>query len=356
MPELSDEQRKALEEQKKQCPFCQIIEGKIPAKKIYEDDKVVALLDINPATKGHTLVMPKEHYPIMPLIPPEIFAHLFKIVRDISKTLKKSLLMTGTNVFVANGAVAGQQSGHFMVHIIPREEGDSFKGIKLKEGKVDEAKIKELEGMLSHNLPLMLRDFYKKHPIEGKEAPAAPKLDKEKVIEIIGQNPQLVELIKKDPKQVRDAIPSNDQLKMLFSNVKFEEIVEHFTGIKEAEFEDIEDEVDKETKKESKDKKESKKKVKKKSIKKVKKKKSKKTIEDEIEEDSDEEPEEDNDEDTEDVDDIEKEENNEESETTNDEEDDDDDSEEPEDDDSEETKKEEDPEEASLDDIARLFA
>ena len=238
MPEMSEEQKKAIEEQKKQCPFCQIIVGKIPAKKIYEDDKVIVVLDINPASKGHVLVMPKEHYPIMPLIPKETFGHLFKIVRDISKMLKKSMLMTGTHVFIANGAVAGQQSGHFMVHVIPREEGDSFKALKFKSVEVDDAKLKELEGMLKHNLPLMLKDFYAKHPIEGKSQ-AIPKMDKAAVIKVIEANKQILDLIKSNPDGIKKAIPMNPQLQALFKDVSFDEIVEHFTGEKVAEFEDL---------------------------------------------------------------------------------------------------------------------
>ena len=70
MPETVDTSNMSPEQimelQKQKCPFCQIVAGKIPSKTIYEDDKVLAILDINPIAKGHVLVMPKEHYPIMP--------------------------------------------------------------------------------------------------------------------------------------------------------------------------------------------------------------------------------------------------------------------------------------------------
>ena len=65
--------------QKKQCIFCQIIEGKVQAKKIYEDEKSIAILDINPANPGHILLLPKEHYSVMPQIPEEEVAHLFMV-------------------------------------------------------------------------------------------------------------------------------------------------------------------------------------------------------------------------------------------------------------------------------------
>ena len=110
--------------QKSQCIFCQIIEGKIPAKKVYEDEKVVAVLDINPANLGHMLVLPREHYMIMPQVPEAEIGALFSVVRILSQTCIKSLSADGTNIVVANGAVAGQRAQHFMIHVIPRTEGD----------------------------------------------------------------------------------------------------------------------------------------------------------------------------------------------------------------------------------------
>ena len=101
--EVSPEQQKAIDEQKSQCIFCKIIKGEIPSKKVYEDKEIIALLDINPAVKGHLLVMPKEHYPIMPLIPQETFKHLFAKVREIDGCVKEALLCKETTIFIANG-------------------------------------------------------------------------------------------------------------------------------------------------------------------------------------------------------------------------------------------------------------
>ncbi len=227
MSELTEEQKKALEEQKAQCPFCQIVQGKIAAKIVFEDDKVLAILDINPANKGHTLVMPKEHYPIMPLIPKDVFQHTFKIVNEMSKSIRKALVSEGSSIFIANGGVAGQQSGHFMVHVIPRDKGDNV-GIELKKGKVDSKKIDELEGMLKHNLPLMLREFLAAHPLPGQQVPSTT-LGKEEVIEIIKKNPKVVELIKTNPDAFRKVIPTNEQLKALFVNVDVEDVIEAFS-------------------------------------------------------------------------------------------------------------------------------
>ena len=139
MPEMNEEQRKALEEkiknmspeelrefQKQQCIFCQIIAGKVPAKKIYEDEKSVAVLDINPAAKGHILILPKEHYAIMPQVPDHESGHLFLVVKALSQILLRALKVSGTSIFIANGLAAGQKAQHFMIHLIPRKEGDDF--------------------------------------------------------------------------------------------------------------------------------------------------------------------------------------------------------------------------------------
>ncbi len=137
--DLSPEQRKELEEklknmspeeiadlQKQQCIFCQIVEGKVPSKKVYEDDTCIAILDIQPATKGHILLIPKEHYAIMPQVPDEVLQHLFKTSKRLSQALLRGLKVGGTSIFMANGQAAGQRALHFMIHLIPRKDGDKI--------------------------------------------------------------------------------------------------------------------------------------------------------------------------------------------------------------------------------------
>src|SRR3989338_1193538 len=135
--QISPEQLKALQEkikqmspeelkefQKKQCIFCQIISGKVQSKKIYEDEKVLAILDINPANPGHALLMTKEHYSIMPQIPDDEIAHVFMAAKSLSNSMLRSIDAHGTNIIVANGIAAGQRAQHFMAHVIPRKEND----------------------------------------------------------------------------------------------------------------------------------------------------------------------------------------------------------------------------------------
>ncbi len=140
MPEeITDEQRQALQAklknmspeeiaqlQREQCIFCQIISGKIPTKKIYEDELAIAIVDINPASKGHLLLLSKEHYMIMPQVPDGLLAHLFLLAKKLSQTLLRTFKVGGTTIFIANGQVAGQRAQHFMIHVIPRKEGDKL--------------------------------------------------------------------------------------------------------------------------------------------------------------------------------------------------------------------------------------
>jgi histidine triad (HIT) family protein len=133
--------------QKQNCIFCQIVSGKIPSKKVFEDEKTIAFLDINPASSGHILLIPKTHYAILPQIPEDEVGHLFTIAKNLSNALLKGLGVKGTNIFVANGQVAGQKAPHFMIHIIPRREGD---GLNFQPTEIDISKdqIKEIKQKL----------------------------------------------------------------------------------------------------------------------------------------------------------------------------------------------------------------
>ncbi len=118
--------------QKEQCIFCSIISGKIPAKKIYEDKLMVAILDINPAAKGHLLLIPKNHYMILPHVPDSELAHLFLVAQKLSQSVLRTFKVGGTTIFIANGQVAGQRAQHVMVHVIPRKEGDKVMAFEEK--------------------------------------------------------------------------------------------------------------------------------------------------------------------------------------------------------------------------------
>ncbi len=107
--------------QNKECIFCKIINGDIPSSDIYEDGTIKAFLDINPVTYGHTLVIPKKHYPMMIDVPDSTLSHSFKISKYLMKDLK--------NIYKADFvklAVVGIDVDHFHIHLIPRRNSDEI--------------------------------------------------------------------------------------------------------------------------------------------------------------------------------------------------------------------------------------
>jgi histidine triad (HIT) family protein len=104
------------------CIFCKIANGNIPVKKVYEDDKVLAFLDNNPIEKGHTLVIPKEHYKDIFETPDELVKYMYSKVKIITEAISKSLDIKEFNILQNNGSKAGQSVFHYHIHIIPRIE------------------------------------------------------------------------------------------------------------------------------------------------------------------------------------------------------------------------------------------
>ena len=159
--QLTPEIKAQLAEQKKQCIFCKLISGEMEAKTVFQDDVTIAMLDINPVIKGHTLFMLKEHYPIMPYIPADEFTHYFGLVPALTKSIKDGILSTGINVFIANGGPAGQRAPHFLIHFIPRENGDGFFNFMFKKNaSLDEENVK----VLANNFPIMMNNHFGRNP------------------------------------------------------------------------------------------------------------------------------------------------------------------------------------------------
>jgi histidine triad (HIT) family protein len=217
-PEITEEQKKEFEEklknmspeelaefQKQQCIFCQIISGKTTSQKIYEDDRCLAILDINPAAKGHILILPKEHYAIMPQVPAEDIKHFYVVAKYLSQIVLKTLKVGGTSIYVANGIAASQKAQHFMIHIIPRKEGDE---------------------LLTVNESLLDKDLRQK-----VKSAVQPKLN-----ELMG--------VKKEVVEVQEKL---DEPKKKNKSVKKKEVEEDESDDDEVEKEEPEEEVDDET-------------------------------------------------------------------------------------------------------------
>ncbi|WP_022766848.1 HIT family protein [Butyrivibrio sp. XPD2006] len=106
------------------CIFCKIAAGEIPSNTIYEDDSFRVILDLGPATKGHALVLPKNHYADLFEIPEDVLADAAKVAKKVAGTMKDKLSCDGLNLVQNNGETAGQTVMHFHLHIIPRYKDD----------------------------------------------------------------------------------------------------------------------------------------------------------------------------------------------------------------------------------------
>lgn len=107
------------------CLFCKIIKGEIPCHKIYEDESVLAFLDINPITKGHTVVIPKFHAETLLDLPDDLVDKLFLVVKKVTQQIKDKINPDGFNIGINMRKVAGQVVDHLHIHILPRWENDN---------------------------------------------------------------------------------------------------------------------------------------------------------------------------------------------------------------------------------------
>jgi histidine triad (HIT) family protein len=107
-----------------ECIFSKIVAGEIPAEKVYEDEKVLAFLDINPISEGHTLVIPKKKYERLDDCPAEVAGELCSRIGKIAKAVVAAVNADGYNVLCNNGRAAGQLIDYVHFHIIPRKAGD----------------------------------------------------------------------------------------------------------------------------------------------------------------------------------------------------------------------------------------
>jgi len=105
------------------CIFCKIVKGEIPSYKIYENEKVFAFLDIKPLSKGHTLVLPKEHYKDIQDIPEDLLCEVNKVSKRLVSRIQKKFSPLGFIICQNNGESAGQSIAHYHLHIKPVYEG-----------------------------------------------------------------------------------------------------------------------------------------------------------------------------------------------------------------------------------------
>lgn len=109
------------------CIFCKIANGEIPSRTLYEDDRFRVILDLGPATKGHALILPKNHYADLFALPEDEAAEAAKLAKKMGAKLVEKLHADGLNVVQNNGETAGQTVHHFHIHVIPRYKNDGQK-------------------------------------------------------------------------------------------------------------------------------------------------------------------------------------------------------------------------------------
>ena len=128
------------------CIFCKIIAGEIHSQTLYEDNQFKVILDVGPATKGHALILPKEHYANLYELPEDTASDVFKLAKKMMAKMTEKLHCDGFNIVHNNGEVAGQTVFHFHMHLIPRykNDGEILKYIAGSPSQEELAEIKKI--------------------------------------------------------------------------------------------------------------------------------------------------------------------------------------------------------------------
>ena len=119
------------------CVFCKILAGEIPSTTVYEDDDFKAILDVNPAARGHVIILPKKHAANIYELPDEDASKVMVVAKKIATAVRDAFHCDGVNILQNNGEAAGQTVFHLHVHVIPRFEGDTV-NIGWKPGDMPE--------------------------------------------------------------------------------------------------------------------------------------------------------------------------------------------------------------------------
>ncbi len=134
---------------KDDCIFCKLANGEIPTNAIYEDEKFKVILDMSPATKGHALILPKEHYSNIYELPEDWAAEVMVLAKRMATKMTEKLGCDGFNLVQNNNACAGQTVFHFHYHLIPRYEGDGQK-ISWNPTAPSAEELKEIQRILTN--------------------------------------------------------------------------------------------------------------------------------------------------------------------------------------------------------------
>ncbi|MFX1522667.1 MAG: HIT family protein [Promethearchaeota archaeon] len=134
------------------CIFCKIVEKVIPSKIIFENELNLAFLDISPISKGHTIIIPKNHYSTLEDIPEHELVETIKVVKKIATRIYQILSIDGYNILQNNYAAAGQVINHFHVHIIPRNNGDDKFRLEIPRNQANDTELNEVLSKLKSQI------------------------------------------------------------------------------------------------------------------------------------------------------------------------------------------------------------
>jgi histidine triad (HIT) family protein len=126
------------------CLFCKIACGEIESEKVYEDNSIIAFLDIFPAVPGHTLIIPKNHYDTLNNTPDHVLANLISVAKAAARAVTSAFNADGVNLFQNNGLAAGQIIHHVHLHIVPRFFEDGLAAFKIKQKPYEGDQIKQV--------------------------------------------------------------------------------------------------------------------------------------------------------------------------------------------------------------------
>lgn len=209
----------------KNCIFCRIAAGE--GKLLYKDDILSCLLDINPRAKGHTLVLPNAHYPMLPLLPWPIFRHMCRLLPSVAAAVKRAMVVPGADIIIANGAAAGQESPHFLVHIIPREPKDARDIVITGEApKLENPVLAELAAYIEQGLgiPNTGRGIYSNDRVLLREKESAPAPG---TLEITHPAPDFAELSMDDSLMLLNCARLSSQAVFQAANAHATNIIVH---------------------------------------------------------------------------------------------------------------------------------
>ncbi len=134
------------------CIFCKIVRGEIPCYKVYEDDEILAFLDISQTTLGHTLVITKEHFDNFLFVPKDLLTKAISVAQRVAQSQVASLHASGNNIIINTNEVAGQTVMHFHIHVIPRYSSNDNLRLEFTPNAIEKLNLPAVANKINKNL------------------------------------------------------------------------------------------------------------------------------------------------------------------------------------------------------------